>query len=232
MPQSSRSELLLGEVVMRGEELLLLGDDSEELGDELPLRGEDSEPLGEVLLPSDRSGLLPDRGLLELGDDSDDRGDSELRGEEKKSSSSLSSARFGLDVVPSEPVLTYWALAQPPNSSSLTKPLRFSPTVVVSPRSQTPTMGADSLASDRTLTLEVQVPVPAADAVPAIRAAVETPAIASAPATAAMRRPGVVCAFIVGKPPCRKGVDQLLWIHLPLGAGVMSRPTSGRAPDS
>ncbi|MBW0105950.1 hypothetical protein I4I78_26320 [Pseudonocardia sp. KRD-291] len=222
--------LLLGEVLLLGEDSLLRGDDSEVLGVDPLLRGDDSEP------SSVRSGLVPDRGLLVLGEsevlgDWELRGDSVLRGEEKKSSSP-SSARFGADVVPSEPVSTYCAWAQPPNSSSWTKPLRFSPTEVVSPRSQTPTMGADSFGSDRTFTLDVQVPVPAADAVPAISAVAETPAIASAPATAAMRRPGVVCAFIVGNLRAAGAWISCCGIHLPLGAGVMSRPTSGRRADS
>ncbi|GAA1400393.1 hypothetical protein GCM10009613_57250 [Pseudonocardia kongjuensis] len=96
---------------------------------------------------------------------------------------------------------TYSATAQPPYSGSSTKPLRVSPTDVVSPRSHTPTIGASVAGSERTFTLEVQVPVPAAAAVPAITPVAVTPATASAATAAAIRRE---FGFIVGHPPWRR----------------------------
>ncbi|GAA4978684.1 hypothetical protein GCM10025792_24670 [Pseudonocardia tropica] len=97
---------------------------------------------------------------------------------------------------------TYRVIAQPPYSGSSTNPSRVSPVEVDSPRSHTPTIGASASGSERTLTLWVQVPVPAADAVPAMIPVVVTPATASAPRTAATRRE---FGFMVEQPPCRRG---------------------------
>ncbi|OLM14739.1 hypothetical protein Ae505Ps2_4870c [Pseudonocardia sp. Ae505_Ps2] len=134
-----------------------------------------------------------DRGLVVDGDEVDGVDRSLLLGVSESSEDPERS-------VPE--VETYRDIAQPPYSGSSTNPSWVSPVEVVSPRSHTPTIGASVSGSERTLTLWVHVPVPAADAVPATIPMVVTPATARAPRTAATRRE---FGFIVEQPPCRRG---------------------------
>jgi hypothetical protein len=146
-------------------------------------RGEDVDGVAEEV----------ERGLDVDGDEVDGADRSALLGVSESSD----------DPEPSESeVETYRVIAQPPYSGSSTNPSWVSPVEVDSPRSHTPTIGASTSGSERTLTLWVQVPVPAADAVPAMIPVVVTPATASAPRTAATRRE---FGFMVEQPPCRRG---------------------------
>ncbi|GAA1834865.1 hypothetical protein GCM10009772_10530 [Pseudonocardia alni subsp. carboxydivorans] len=177
-------------------------------------RGEDVDGVAEEV----------DRGLAVDGDEVDGADRSVLLGVSESSEDPERSA---------PEVETYRDIAQPPYSGSSTNPSWVSPVEVDSPRSHTPTIGASASGSERTLTLWVQVPVPAADAVPAMIPVVVTPATASAPRTAATRRE---FGFMVEQPPCRRGrgghrADP--FVGDPAGlCEVLSRPTSRRPFDS